>query len=168
MKWTLDSWPGQRQWMESEANVVLEDLRTNAWVYDDVRQVEKKEKGGDEEVVKEEAGRNEGEEEERGGVAAAVFDAAAGLVFGFDEADEVPFLDDKITEDPNEDAEETETCNQAKAQDSVDGGEKVILASSRPYTCGRCSKSIDLDSTFYRCVGHSCWGAFMARQSWIF
>jgi len=64
----------------------------------------------------------------------------------------------------NQDAEETETGNQTKDKDdSVDGGkmlqvqDPVVLP--RSYTRGRCSASIQLDSTFYRCVGHSCRGA---------
>ena len=175
VKWTLNPRTGQRRWTESEADVVLKDLRTNVRVYDVVQQVEKKEGGGNKEVNEEEAEMNEGEEE-RGGVVAAVFGVAAGLVFGVDETNskawEVPpFPDDEILEYTNEDTEETETGYQAKeAQDSIDDGEKVILvvvASPRSYTCGRCSKGIDLDSTFYRCVGHSCRGAF-TPQSWIF
>jgi hypothetical protein len=82
----------------------------------------------------------------------------------------------KPLENMNQDAEETETGNQAKDEDdSVDGGEEVVqvvqdpVAPPRSYTCGRCSEGIDLDSTFYRCVGHSCRGAFiLKRQSSIF
>ena len=69
-----------------------------------------------------------------------------------------PVLDD---EHLNQKAEETETGSQTKDKDDlVDGEEKVqvqdLVALPRSYTCGRCSEGIDLDSTFYRCVGHSC------------
>ena len=62
--------------------------------------------------------------------------------------------------------EETETGNQAKDKDdSVNGGKKLQVQDPitlpRSYTCGRCSASIDLDSAFYRCVGHSCRGTLM-------
>ena len=172
VKWTLNPKTGHRRWTESEADVVLEDLRTNVWVYDDAQEVEKKEDGWNEGVDKEQAGRNEEEREARGGVVAAVFGVAPGLVFGGDEAnseaEEVPPLPDgEIMQHPNEDAE-TNTGNQATAQDFGDSAAKVILIVARPrsYTCGRCSEGIDLDSTFYRCVGHLCRGAFK-RQSWI-
>ena len=47
-------------------------------------------------------------------------------------------------------------------QEEEEGGnEEEGRAMPRSYTCGRCSGSIDLDSTFYRCVGHSCRGALM-------
>ena len=57
----------------------------------------------------------------------------------------------------NQDAEETETSNQANDEDdSVDDplpdGEEVevvqdLVATPSPYTCGCCSEGIDLDST---------------------
>ena len=74
-------------------------------------------------------------------------------------------------ENLDQDAEETETGDQAKDEDdAVDDGKKAVrdpVAPPRSYTCGRCSEDIDLDSTFYRCVGHSCRGAF-TRQCRIF
>ena len=67
---------------------------------------------------------------------------------------------DETMENLNQDAE---TGNQAKDRgDSINGGKKLQVQDpvtlQRSYTCGRCSGSIDLDSTFYRCVGHSCRG----------
>ena len=182
VKWTLNPWPGQRQWVESEAEAVLEDLRTNVWVYDDGQEVETKEEGGDKEVEGEEGNEEEEEkekdeeeqenEEEEGDIAAG----SAEFRFDVDETDgaagEPPFPDGEIMERPNEDAEETETGNQAKHEgDAVDGGEDAVqvvqdpVASQRSYTCGRCSEGVDPDSTFYRCVGHSCRGGFKPRSS---
>jgi len=134
----------------------------------------------DEEKEEEEegAGNEEEENEEAGGVIAAGADVAAEL--GFDQVDgskagEVPlFPDDETMENQNQDAEKTETGNQAKDKDNSAGGGKQVVqvvqdpvAMPRSYTCGRCSKGIDLNSTFYRCVGHSCLGAF-TPQYWIF
>ena len=122
----------------------------------------------------------EGENEDGGSgrVIAAEAGVAPELGLDVDETDNEagqvpPFPHDETVENLNQDAEETETGNQAKDEDVVvDGGEQVVqdqdpVAPPRSYTCGRCSKGIDLDSMFYRCVGHSCHGTFM-RQSWIF
>jgi len=313
VKWTLNSRSGQRQWTESEAYAVLEDLRTVVWVHYDHQEVEKREEGGNEKAEEEE-GRNEdgeedeGENEEEGGVIASgpaptepwtdvdethgepgrfppfqhdetmehlhqdaeeeeerrnegedegeqegwnereeeeeerrnegeeegeqegwneqdkeedergnegedegekegwneqegeeergneqeegdeaegseedEGDIAAGAAvaagFGLDgdetqsEAGELPpFSGDETMAHMNHDAQETEPGNQAKREDPIDSREEAILVVQYPmdpprsYTCGRCSKGIDLDSTFYRCVGHSCRGTFM-RQS---
>ena len=127
---------------------------------------------GEEEEEEEERG-----DEEEGGVIAAGAGVATKLGFDVDESkvrEVSPFPDDETMENQNQNAEETETGNQAKDKDnSVDGGEGVVqvvqdpVAPQRSYTCGRCSEGIDLDSTFYRCVGHSCRGA-STHQSWIF
>jgi hypothetical protein len=115
-----------------------------------------------------------GSEEEGGGTVAG---AALASEFGLDgdethsEAGEVPpFSGDETMAYLNHDAQETEPGNQAKDEDPVDGREEVILVvvqhpvdPPRSYTCGRCSKGIDLDSTFYRCVGHLCCGTFMRQ-----
>jgi hypothetical protein len=212
VRWTLNPWPGQRQWVESEAEAVLEDLRTNVWVYDDGGEAgevppfpddetmenmnqdpeeteasnQAKDEDDEEEGEEEGEGVNEEEEEqeeeeqeeeeqeneEEGGDIAA---AAAEFRFDVDETDgaagELPIQDYEIMEYPNEDAEETETGDKAKGEDnSVDGGEEVVqvqdsVAPPRSYTCGRCSEGIDLDSTFYRCIGHSCRGAFTPQSS---
>ena len=145
---------------------------------------EEEERGNGGEVEEEQEGGNEteeheagGSEEEGGGIAAG---AALAAEFGFDgdethsEAGEVPsFSDDETMAHLNHDAQETEPGNQAKDEDPVDGRgrEEGILVvvqypvdPPRSYTCGRCSKGIDLDSTFYRCVGHSCCGTFMRRS----
>jgi hypothetical protein len=122
---------------------------------------------------------DEGGNEEEGGVIAAGATVATELGLDVDETDSKagempPFPDDETMGNHNQKAEETETGDQAKDEDnSVDSGEEIIqvaqdpVAPQRSYTCGRCSDDIDLDSTFYRCVGHSCRGTF-ARQSWIF
>jgi hypothetical protein len=78
VKWTLNPWPEQRQWVESEAEAVLEDLRTNVWVYDD----------------------------------------------GSEAGEVPPFPDDETMENMNQDAEETETSNQAKDKDDEEEGEE--------------------------------------------
>jgi len=134
IKWTLNSHSGQRQWTECEAKAVLEDLRTD--------------EGESEEEGEEGESEEEGEGEEEGRAIAAGPPVAA----------------DETMENLNQDAEETETANRTKDKDdSVDGGKNLPVqdpvALLRSYTCGRCSGSIDLDSTFYRCVGHSCRGA---------
>ena len=139
---------------------------------------EEEEEGGNEEEEEEEGGNEEEEEEERGDEEEDEEEreneeGGGGIAAGFDvdepdgAAGELPY--NKTMEHLNQDAEETETGKQAKDQDSVDGGEEDILAVAlqRSYTCGHCSEGIDLEFTFYRCVGHSCWGAF-TRQSWIF
>jgi hypothetical protein len=62
------------------------------------------------------------------------------------------------------------TGNPANDEDASVGhplpdGEEVIevvqdpAGTPSPYTCGRCSEGIDLDSTFYSCVENSCRGA---------
>jgi len=121
----------------------------------------------------------EGGDGEQGGViaAGAVVAAQLGLDVGEtnNDAGEVhPSPHDETMENLNQDAEETETGDQAKDEsEAVDGGEEVVqlvqdpVALPSPYTCGRCSEDIHLESTFYRCVGHSCRGAF-TPQSWIF
>ena len=257
VKWALDPQGGQRQWMHLEAKAVLEDLLTNVQVGDaagdgdddddDEREEEGQEEddwgnedaggviaGGtavstelgpgvdetdskagevppfpdneamenlnqdaeetetvnqakDEDKQKGEdegEGRDEEEKEEEeggdegGGVIAAGVAVATVLGPDVDETDrkagEVPpFPDDETMENHNQKAEETETGNQAEDEDNfVDGGEVVQVVQDpvtpqRSYTCGRCSEGIDLDSTFYRCVGHSCRGTFTC-QSWIF
>jgi len=197
VKWTLNPGIGQRQWIHCEANAVLEDLRTGVRVRskdqagdraedsdrgedddDDDYNYDDYDDDNDDEEEEEEEGGGEGAEEE-GGVIAAGAAIVAGLGLGVDETDskvgEVPpFSDDETMENQNQNAEDTETGNQAKDEDnSVDGGEEVVqvvqdpVAPQRSYTCGRCFEGIDSDSTFYRCVGHSCRGAF-TRQSWIF
>ena len=57
VKWTLNSWSGQCQWTEAEANAVLEDLRTILWVHYDHQEAGKKAEVGNAKV----------EEERRGG-----------------------------------------------------------------------------------------------------
>jgi len=155
LKWTLNSQSGQRQWMECEAKAVLEDLRTDVQVGDragdsdednDYNYDDDHDYDYIDHEVEDEA--EEGGNEEEGRAIAAGAAAAA----------------DETMENLNQDAEETDTGNQAKEKgDSVDGGKKLqvqdLVALPRSYTCGRCSGSIDLDSTFYRCVGHSCRGA---------
>ena len=65
------------------------------------------------------------------------------------------------------DSSEDHAGNKAKDEDDSVGdplpsGEVEAVqdpvATPNPYTCGRCSEGIFLDSTFYRCVGHSCRG----------
>jgi len=79
---------------------------------------------------------------------------------------------DQAAETPNQEAEEMETGSQPKPKDEDDPienslpGEEVVevpapIATPSPYTCGRCSESIGWDSTFYRCVGHACRGAYL-------
>ena len=143
VKWTLHSQSGQRQWTEYEAKAVLEDLRTDVRGRDRARDID------------EEDGYNyyydhdyeEGGNEEEGRAIAAGAAVAA----------------DETMDNLNQDTE-TETGNQARSKGgSVDGRKKLQVrdpvALPRSYTCGRCFGSIDLDSTFYRCVGHSCRGA---------
>jgi len=169
IKWTLNPRIGQRQWTDFEANAVLKDLRTDGLVRSKEQVGDRtgdssEDDNGDEEEEEEE----EGENEDEGGVVAAGAAVAAELGLDIDgtgnEAGEAPsFPDDETMENLNQDAEKTESDNQAKDEDdSVDGGEEVIqdpVVPLSPYTCGRCSKGIDLNSTFYRCVGHSCRGA---------
>ena len=121
----------------------------------------------------EEAGGNE----EKGGVIVVRAAVAPELGLDLDETDnktgEVPpFPPDETIENLNQDAEETETGNEAKDEDdAVDGGKEVVqivqdpVAPPRSYTCGHCSEGIDLDSTFYICVGHSCRGTFRPQSS---
>ena len=116
-----------------------------------------------------EEGERGGNEEEEGVV---VGGAAAAAVLGLDideaasEAGEPPFPHNETTENQNQNAKETETGDQTKDEDdAVDGGEGDPVAPQRSYTCGRCSEGIDPDSTFYRCVGHSCCGAFKPQSS---
>ena len=88
IKWTLNSRTGQRQWTESEANAVLEDLRTVVWVHYDHREVEKKAEGGNAKVER----RNEEDEEgnEEGGGVIAAGPAPAELWIDVDETHDEP------------------------------------------------------------------------------
>jgi hypothetical protein len=178
VKWTLNPRIGQRQWTDFEANAVLEDLRTDLRV-GTKDQVGDREGDSDEDNDDDDDDNDDEQEEEEnedeGGIIAA--GAAVAAEFGLDiddtdnEAGEVPpFPDDESMENLNQDAKETETSNQVKDEDdSVDqplsGGLEVVevvqdpVATPSPYTCGRCSEGIVLDSTFYRCIGHSCRGA---------
>ena len=247
VKWTLNPRMGQRQWIDCEANAVLEDLRTGVRVrskeqdgdrtrgsdsseddddyYDGEGEGEEEGEGENEEEggniaagaaiaaelgldidgtdteagavspfpdndtmeylnqdAEETATSNEakdkdkedkGGNEEEGGVIAAGAAVATGLGLDVDETDrkvgEVPpFLDDETMENQNQNAEETEAGNQAKDKNnSVDGGEAVVqgpVAPPRSFKCARCSDGIDLDSTFYRCIGHSCRGEFTCQS----
>jgi len=152
VKWTLNPRGGQRQWTTLEAIAALEDLRTDVRVGD---RAGDSDEGDDDDVVTDELGLD--------------VDETASNARG------VPaFPHDQTMENVNQDAEQTETSDQAKHEgDAVNGGEEVVqvvqdpVAPPSPYICGRCSKGIDLDSTFYCCVGHSCWGAF-THQPWTF
>ena len=169
IKWTLNPRIGQRQWTDFEANAVLKDLRTDVLVRSKEQVGDRtgdssEDDNGDDKEEEEE----EGENEDEGGVVAAGAAVAAELGLDIDgtgnEAGEAPsFPDDETIENLNQEAEETESDDQAKDEDdSVDGGEEVVqdpVVPLNPYTCGRCSEGIDLNSTFYRCVGHSCRGA---------
>ena len=154
VKWTLNPRDGQRQWTDLEANAVLEDLLT------DVR-------------VGDYAGDSDDDDDDDDGPAAVAAKPELAVHKTANEAGKVlPFPHNETKENMNQDAEEMETSNQAKDEDnSVDGGEEVVqvvqdpVALQRSYTCGRCSEGIDPDSTFYRCVGHSCRGAFTPQSS---
>jgi hypothetical protein len=154
VKWTLNPRDGQRQWTDLEANAVLEDLRTDTRVGD---------YAGDSD--------DDDDDNDTGPAVAAKLGLIVHKTAG--EGEKVPPLPHNETkENMNQDAEETETGNQAKDEDnSVNGGEEVVQVAQDPvapqwsYTCGRCSEGIDLDSTFYRCVGHSCRGAFTPQSS---
>ena len=173
VKWTLNPRIGQRQWTDFEANAVLKDLRTDVVARSKEQVGDRTEDGSeddndDDDDEEEEEENEEGGNEHEGGVIAAGAAVAAELGLDIDETGnevgEAPsFPDDETMEILNQDAEETERDNQDKDEDdSVDGAEEVVqdpVIPPSPYTCGRCSKSIDLDSTFYRCVGHSCRGA---------
>jgi hypothetical protein len=140
VKWTLNPQNGQRKWTNIEATVLLEDLRTDVRLVDRARCGDKDNDGdGDddekgEEEEKEKKGNQEEEEEERrnqedGAVIAA--GAAVAAVAG----------------------------NQAKEEDAAAADrEEVVQVVQDPVACGRCFNGIDLNSAFYRCVGHSCRG----------
>jgi hypothetical protein len=173
VKWTLNPRIGQRQWTDFEANAVLKDLRTDVLIRSEERVGDRTEDSSEDdnddgEEEEEDENEEEGGKEDEGGVIAAGAAIAAELGLDIDEtgneSGEAPsFPDDEAMENLNQDAEETESDIQVKDEaDSVDGGEEVVqdpVVPPSPYTCGRCSEGIGLDSTFYRCVGHSCRGA---------
>jgi hypothetical protein len=127
---------------------------------DDDHDEEQEEEQGEQEE------QEQGGDEDEGEIIAAGAAVATELGLDIDdEAGEVPpFLGDETMEHLNQDARETEPSNQAEDEDdSVDDplpdGEEVVVPSPHAVTCGLCSEGIVLDSTFYRCVGHSCRGA---------
>ena len=155
VKWTLSPRDGQREWVDLEANAVLEDLQTNVRVGGRTGDSDEEDDHDDDDEEQKEGNQEEQGEEDAGnqedtGITDAWADVVAKLGL---------------------DVDETETGNQAKDEDHSVDGEEVVRVTQDPvtpprsYTCGRCSEGIELDSTFYRCVGHSCRGAFMPQSS---
>ncbi|KIM47178.1 hypothetical protein M413DRAFT_270777 [Hebeloma cylindrosporum] len=170
VKWTLNPRIGQRQWTDFEARMVLENLRTNNMLDQtgDISEDDDEEKEYD-------------YYEDKEGIIAAVA-AELGLDFGDETGSDEACSDYEDlgvgTENPMEiahqDVEKTTIRNQAKHEgDPVDDAPpsgaivqvfQDPVAKTSPYTCGLCYECIDWDSTFYKCVGHSCHDFFSCQR----
>jgi len=169
VKWTLNPRIGQRQWTDFEANLVLEELHTPASGVRDEGEIEID---------------SDGEEEDEDDILAAGAAAVAKLGLDLDEID----IDEGIgaeedqkfglngdekhneavdAENPKETNIDNSTGSQQKVEDAsneevgedLEGSSDGDSTTSSRFTCSRCATSIKLETTFYRCVGHSCRGA---------